>query len=84
VTEDLEKVQIEYTQSVEITDFVEHTDSPKFFYKPYYSRTDENVRRESRYAQLHTALTDLGKLGRSKVASPKARKYLGRGLRRGL
>ncbi len=36
--EDFEKVRIESTHSIDITDFVEleHVD-PKFFYKPYFS-----------------------------------------------
>ena len=35
--EDFEKVRIESTHSVEITDFVEQAQiNPKFFYKPYF------------------------------------------------
>lgn len=72
--EDFEKVQIESTHSVEITDFVEQTQiNPKFFYKPYFLEPQKGG--EKAYALLHKALTSSGKVGIAKVAIQK-REYL--------
>src|SRR6476661_64626 len=72
--EDFEKVQIESTHSVEITDFVEQSQiNPKFFYKPYFLEPQKGG--EKAYALLHKALTASGKLGVAKVAIQK-REYL--------
>lgn len=72
--EDFEKVQIESTHSVEITDFVDQTQiNPKFFYKPYFLEPQKGG--EKAYALLHKALTSSGKVGVAKVAIQK-REYL--------
>jgi DNA end-binding protein Ku len=72
--EDFEKVQIESTHSVEITDFVEQAQiNPKFFYKPYFLEPQKGG--EKAYALLHKALTASNKLGVAKVAIQK-REYL--------
>src|ERR1043165_8534222 len=72
--EDFEKVQIESTHSVEITDFVEQVQiNPKFFYKPYFLEPQKGG--EKAYALLHKALTAADKLGVAKVAIQK-REYL--------
>ena len=72
--EDFEKVQIESTHSVEITDFVDQAQiNPKFFYKPYFLEPQKGG--EKAYALLHKALTGSGKLGVAKVAIQK-REYL--------
>jgi len=72
--EDFEKVQIESTHSVEITDFVEQVQiNPKFFYKPYFLEPQKGG--EKAYALLHKALTTSNKLGVAKVAIQK-REYL--------
>src|SRR6478736_6091191 len=72
--EDFEKVRIESTHSIDITDFVEleHVD-PKFFYKPYFLEPQKGG--EKAYALLHKALTTSGKVGVAKVAIQK-REYL--------
>ena len=72
--EDFEKVQIESTHSVEITDFVDQVQiNPKFFHKPYFLEPQKGG--EKAYALLHKALTASGKLGVAKVAIQK-REYL--------
>src|SRR5580765_5859463 len=72
--EDFEKVQIESTHSVEITDFVDQAQiNPKFFYKPYFLEPQKGG--EKAYALLHKALTTSGKVGVAKVAIQK-REYL--------
>ena len=72
--EDFEKVKIESTHSVEITDFVEQAQiNPKFFYKPYFLEPQKGG--EKGYALLHRALTETGKLGVAKVAI-SSREYL--------
>ena len=72
--EDFEKVQIESTHSVEITDFVDQKQiNPKFFYKPYFLEPQKGG--EKAYALLHKALTVSGKVGVAKVAIQK-REYL--------
>src|SRR5438046_3168117 len=64
--EDFEKVRIESTHSIDITDFVdlEHVD-PKFFYKPYFLEPQKGG--EKAYAVLHKALSGTGKIGVAKV-----------------
>ena len=65
--EDFEKVRIESTHSVEITDFVEQAQiNPKFFYKPYFLEPQKGG--EKAYALLYKALSDTGKIGIAKVA----------------
>jgi len=72
--EDFEKVKIESTHSVEITDFVEQAQiNPKFFYKPYFLEPQKGG--EKGYALLHRALSDTGKIGVAKVAI-SSREYL--------
>ena len=72
--EDFEKVKIESTRSVEITDFVEQAQiNPKFFYKPYFLEAQKGG--EKAYSLLHRALTDTGKVGVAKVAI-QSREYL--------
>ena len=47
--EDFEKVKIENTHSVEITDFVEQAQiNPKFFYKPYFLEPQRRWREKLR------------------------------------
>jgi DNA end-binding protein Ku len=64
--EDFEKVRIESTHSIDITDFVqlEQVD-PKFFYKPYFLEPQKGG--EKAYALLHKALAGTGKIGVAKV-----------------
>jgi DNA end-binding protein Ku len=72
--EDFEKVKIESTRSVEITDFVEQSQiNPKFFYKPYFLEAQTGG--EKAYSLLHRALSDTGKVGVAKVAI-QSREYL--------
>jgi DNA end-binding protein Ku len=72
--EDFQKVKIESTHSVEITDFVEQAQiNPKFFYKPYFLEPQKGG--EKGYALLHKALTETGKIGIAKVAI-SSREYL--------
>ncbi|MGI8604006.1 MAG: Ku protein [Verrucomicrobiales bacterium] len=72
--EDFEKVRIESTHSVEITDFIEQTQiNPKFFYKPYFLEPQKGG--EKGYALLHRALVETGKVGVAKVAI-QSREYL--------
>ncbi len=64
--EDFEKVRIESTHSIDITDFVdlEQVD-PKFFYKPYFLEPQKGG--DKAYALLHRALSGTGKIGVAKV-----------------
>jgi len=72
--EDFNKVKIESTHSVEITDFVEQAQiNPKFFYKPYFIEPQKGG--EKGYALLHQALVQTGKVGIAKVAI-SSREYL--------
>jgi len=72
--EDFEKVKIESTHSIEITDFVEEAQiNPKFFYKPYFLEAQKGG--EKAYALLHRALTETRKIGVAKVAI-QSREYL--------
>ena len=64
--EDFEKVKIESTHSIDITDFVDlHQVDPKFFYKPYFLEPQKGG--EKAYALLHKALSGTGKIGVAKV-----------------
>jgi DNA end-binding protein Ku len=72
--DDFEKVRIESTHSIDITDFVdiEQVD-PKFFYKPYFLEAGKGG--EKAYALLHKALSGTGKIGIAKVVIAN-REYL--------
>src|ERR1700730_17976025 len=72
--DDFEKVRIESTHSIDITDFVdlEQVD-PKFFYKPYFLEAQKGG--EKAYALLHKALSGTGKIGIAKVVIAN-REYL--------
>ncbi len=64
--EDFEKVKIESTHSIDITDFVELDQvDPKFFYKPYFLEPMKGG--EKAYALLHRALSGSDKIGVAKV-----------------
>src|SRR5438270_1900473 len=72
--EDFEKVRIESTHSIDITDFVDLEDvDPKFFYKPYFLEAQKGG--EKAYALLHKALSGAGKIGIAKVVIAN-REYL--------
>src|SRR6266850_1604425 len=64
--DDFEKVRIESTHSIDITDFVELKQvDPKFFYKPYFLEPQKGG--EKAYTLLHRALSGTGKIGIAKV-----------------
>ena len=72
--EDFEKVRIESTHSIDITDFVDLDQvDPKFFYKPYFLEPQKGG--EKAYALLHKALSGTGKIGIAKVVISN-REYL--------
>ena len=72
--EDFEKVRIESTHSIDISDFVEVEQvDPKFFYKPYFLEAQKGG--EKAYALLHKALSGTGKIGIAKVVIAN-REYL--------
>ena len=72
--EDFQKVKIESTHSIDITDFVEVEQvDPKFFYKPYFLEPQKGG--EKAYALLHKALGGTGKIGIAKVVISN-REYL--------
>jgi DNA end-binding protein Ku len=72
--EDFEKVRIESTHSIDITDFVDlDRVDPKFFYKPYFLEPQKGG--EKAYALLHKALSGTGKIGIAKVVIAN-REYL--------
>src|SRR3989440_1254764 len=72
--EDFEKVRIESTHSIDITDFVDlGLVDPKFFYKPYFLEPQKGG--EKAYALLHKALSGTGKIGIAKVVIAN-REYL--------
>src|SRR5438093_1287002 len=72
--EDFEKVRIESTHSIDITDFVDlELVDPKFFYKPYFLEPQKGG--EKAYALLHKALSGTGKIGIAKVVISN-REYL--------
>ena len=63
--EDFEKVRIESTHSIEITDFVEQAQiNPKFFYGPTFSSLKKGERKT--YSLLYKALVETGKVGHRK------------------
>ena len=64
--DDFEKVRIESTHSIDITDFVDLDQvDPKFFYKPYFLEPQKGG--EKAYSLLHKALSGTGKIGIAKV-----------------
>src|SRR5215212_2512546 len=72
--EDFQKVRIESTHSIDITDFVDLDQvDPKFFYKPYFLEPQKGG--EKAYALLHKALSGTGKIGIAKVVISN-REYL--------
>ena len=72
--EDFEKVRIESTHAIEITDFVEQAQiNPKFFYKPYFLEPQKGG--EKTYSLLYKALLETGKVGIAKVVIQR-REYL--------
>src|SRR3954465_8043900 len=72
--EDFEKVRIESTHSIDITDFVDIDQvAPNFFYKPYFLEAQKGG--EKAYALLHKALSGTGKIGIAKVVISN-REYL--------
>jgi len=72
--DDFEKVRIESTHSIDITDFVDIGQvDPKFFYKPYFLEAGKGG--EKAYALLHKALSGTGKIGIAKVVIAN-REYL--------
>jgi DNA end-binding protein Ku len=72
--EDFEKVRIESTHSIDITDFVDLGQvDPKFFYRPYFLEPQKGG--EKAYALLHKALSGTGKIGIAKVVISN-REYL--------
>jgi DNA end-binding protein Ku len=72
--EDFEKVRIESTHSIEITDFVEQAQiNPKFFYRPYFLEPQKGG--DKTYSLLYKALLETGKVGIAKVVIQR-REYL--------
>jgi DNA end-binding protein Ku len=64
--EDFEKVKIESTHSIQITDFVDQSEiNPKFFYRPYFLEAQKGG--EKPYALLFKALSASNKVGIAKV-----------------
>lgn len=64
--EDFEKVKIESTHSIQITDFVDQSEiDPKFFYRPYFLEAQKGG--EKPYALLYKALSASNKVGIAKV-----------------
>lgn len=64
--EDLEKINLESTKNITITDFVApHDIDPMFFEKPYYLAADENS--EELYVLLREVLKRTNKVGLGKV-----------------
>jgi DNA end-binding protein Ku len=72
--EDFQKVRIESTHSIDISDFVELDQvDPKYFYRPYFLEAQKGG--EKAYALLHKALSGTGKIGIAKVVIAN-REYL--------
>src|SRR5213592_3414832 len=72
--EDLGRVDLEATQTVDIQDFVDQKEiDPMFFYKPYYLKPQKGG--DKAYALLRDALKDTNKVGVAKVVI-KTRQYL--------
>lgn len=72
--DDFKRVDIEATQTIDITDFVELTEvNPMYFSKPYYIEASKGG--EKAYVLLREALRDSSKIGIAKVVI-KTRQYL--------
>lgn len=72
--EDFKRVDIEATQTIDITDFVELDEvNPMFFNKPYYIEAQKGG--EKAYVLLRNALRETGKVGIATVVI-KTRQYL--------
>lgn len=72
--EDFKRVDIEATQTVEITDFVEIMEvNPMFFSKPYFMEPEKGG--DKAFVLLREALRETGKIGIAKVVI-KTRQYL--------
>ncbi|MHA3770085.1 non-homologous end joining protein Ku [Verrucomicrobiota bacterium sgz303538] len=72
--DDFARVDIEATQTVDITDFVKIEEvSPIFFHKPYYMEPEKGG--DKAYILLREALKNSGKIGIAKVVI-KTRQYL--------
>jgi DNA end-binding protein Ku len=72
--DDFNRVDVEATQTVDITGFVTLEDiDPMFFHKPFYMEPLKGGAKA--YALLHDALRDTGKVGIAKVVI-KTRQYL--------
>ncbi len=72
--EDFNKVEVEGTKTVDITDFVPLAEvDPMFFSKPYYMEPGKGG--EKAYSLLRDALSDSGKIGIAKVVI-RTREYL--------
>ncbi len=72
--EDFERADIEATQTVDITDFVELEEvNPIYFYKPYYMEPEKGG--DKAYVLLREALESTGKIGIAKVVI-KTRQHL--------
>lgn len=72
--EDFKRVDIEATQTIDITDFVELEEvNPMYFSKPYYIEAAKGG--EKAYVLLRDALRETGKVGISKVVI-KTKQYL--------
>src|SRR5437867_12544813 len=72
--EDLQRVDLEATQTVDIQDFVDQEDiDPIFFYKPYYLEPQKGG--DKAYVLLRDALEESKKVGIAKVVI-KTRQYL--------
>ncbi len=72
--DDFARVDLEATQTVDITDFVELEEvDPMFFYKPYYMEPEKGG--DKAYALLRDALAASGRIGIAKVVI-KTRQYL--------
>lgn len=72
--EDFARVDIEATQTVDITEFVEMNEvDPMYFYKPYFMEPEKGG--DKAYALLREALEKTGKIGIAKVVI-KTRQYL--------
>ena len=72
--EDFQRVDVEATQSVDITAFVELAEiNPMFFHKPYYTEPTKGGTKA--YALLRDSLQQTGKVGIAKVVI-KTRQYL--------
>lgn len=72
--DDFSRVDVEATQTVDITDFVELADvNPVFFHKPYYMEPEKGG--DKAYVLLREALGATGKIGIAKVVI-KTRQHL--------